>query len=110
MPFGLSNTSASFYCYINKILAEKLDVFVIVYLDDILIYTKNAGQAYINAVWWVFEELKNHGRFAKQKKCCFYKNKVHFLRYVMSARRVQIEKEKIKVIKNWSKPKSIYDI
>ena len=43
MSFGLSNAPASFQGYVNKILAEKLDVFVIVYLNDILIYTKNAG-------------------------------------------------------------------
>ena len=43
MSFGLSNAPASFQRYVNKILAEKLDVFVIVYLNDILIYTENAG-------------------------------------------------------------------
>ena len=46
MPFGLSNTPASFQGYINKILAEKLDIFVIVYLDDILIYTEDQGQGH----------------------------------------------------------------
>ena len=50
MSFGLSNTPASFQGYVNKILAEKLDVFVIVYLDDILIYIKNAGQGHVEAV------------------------------------------------------------
>ena len=43
MPFGLSHASASFQDYINKILAEKLDIFVIVYLDNILIYTEDPG-------------------------------------------------------------------
>ena len=51
MPFGLSNTPVNFQGYVNKILAEKLDVFVIVYLDDILIYTENAGQGHVEAVW-----------------------------------------------------------
>ena len=50
MFFGLSNASASFQGYVNKILAEKLDVFVTVYLDDILVYTKDAGQGYVKAV------------------------------------------------------------
>ena len=48
-PFGLSNELASFQGYINKILIGKLDVFVIVYIYNILIYTKNAGQVYVNA-------------------------------------------------------------
>ena len=50
MSFGLTNASASFQRYINKILAEKLDSFVIVYLDDILIYTDNNGDGHVAAI------------------------------------------------------------
>ena len=55
MPFGLTNAPASFQRYINKILAEKLDIFVIMYLDDSLIYTKYDGDSYVAAVQWVLE-------------------------------------------------------
>ena len=51
MPFWLSNARASFQDYINKILAEKLNIFVIIYPNDILIYTKNPGQRHIEVVW-----------------------------------------------------------
>ncbi len=50
MPFGFSNASASFQGYINKILTEKLDIFIVVYLDDILIYTEDPGQTHVEAV------------------------------------------------------------
>ena len=50
MLFGLFNAPATFQRYVNKILTEKLDVFVIVYLDDILIYTENLGQLHVEAV------------------------------------------------------------
>ena len=93
IPFRLSNAPASFQGYINKILAKKLDVFVIVYLNDILIYTKDAGQAHVNAVRWVLNELRKHGLFANLKKCRFHKDEVRFLGYVMSAQRVRIEEE-----------------
>ena len=86
MPFGLSNLLASFQGYINKILAKKLDIFVIVYLNDIFIYTKDSCQAYVNAIWWVLEKLRKYGLFAKFKKCQFCKDKVCFLRYVVSAK------------------------
>ncbi len=50
MPFGLTNAPVTFQDYINKILAKKLDVIVIIYLDNILIYTKSKGKKYVEAV------------------------------------------------------------
>ena len=67
MLFGLSNVLASFQSYINKILPKKPDIFIIVYLNDILICTKVEGQNHINAVWWIFEELRKNGLFANLK-------------------------------------------
>ena len=81
MSFSLSNAPASFEKYVNKIIAEKLDVFVIVYLDDILIYTKDAGQGHVEAVRWVLGELRKHGLFANLKKCRFHREEVRFLGY-----------------------------
>ena len=85
MPFGLSNTLSIFQGYVNKILAEKLNIFVIVYLDDILIYVKDLGQSYVDAVQWVLKNLRRHGFFANLKKYRFYQAEVRFLSYVMSA-------------------------
>ena len=95
MPFGLSNTSACFQGYINKILAEKLDVFVIVYLDDILIYTEDAGQVHVNVVRWVLNKPKKQGLFANLKKCRFHKDEVRFLGYIVSAQSVTTESRPI---------------
>lgn len=67
IPFGLFNTLASFQSCINKIIAEKLHVFVIVYLDDILIYINETD--YVNSVWWVFEQLRKHLLYVNVKKC-----------------------------------------
>ncbi len=61
MPFGLSNAPTNFQDYINKILAEKLDIFVVVYLDDILTYTEDPGQPHMDAVRWILEQLRKHG-------------------------------------------------
>ena len=72
MPFGLINAPASFQGYINKILAEKLDIFVIVYLDDIPVYTKDDGDGHVVAVQWVLEQLKKFSLYANLKKCQFH--------------------------------------
>ena len=110
MPFGLSNAPATFQGYVDKILAEKLNVFVIVYLDDILIYTEDPGQAHVEAVWWVVENLRKHGLFANLKKCQFHQDEVCLLGYVVSAQEVQMKDEKIEAVKFWPEPKSVWDI
>ena len=79
MYFKLSNALASLQVYINKMLANKLNIFLIVYLDDIFIYIKEPSQSHIDAVWWVFKKLRKNSLFANFKKCRFYKNKVRFL-------------------------------
>ena len=83
IPFGLSNAPATFQGYVNKILAKKLDIFVIVYPNNILIYTKDFEQPYIEAVHWVFGQLWKHLLFANLKKCWFYQDEVRFLEYVV---------------------------
>ena len=110
MLFRLSNVAASFQGDINKILAKKLNVFVLVYLDDILIYTEDVSQAHVNAVRWVLNKLKKHGRFANFKKCCFHNDEVRFLSYVVSAQRVRMEDKRIEVVKKWPQPKMMRNI
>ena len=69
--FSLFNALANFQKYVNKILAEKLDVFVIAYLDDILIYTEDTGQRHMEAARCVFGELQKYNLFTNLKKCYF---------------------------------------
>ena len=78
MPFELSNASASFQNYINKILAKKLNIFVIIYLDDIFIYTKNPSQGHVNAVSLVLKELEKHSLLLISKSANFTKTKFAF--------------------------------
>ena len=110
IPFGLFNAPTSFQGYINKILSKKLDVFVIIYLDDIFIYTEDQGWGHVEAMWWVRDLLRKKGLFANLKKCRFYKDKVQFLGYVISSQDIQMEDERIEVVKNWPKQKSVQNI
>ncbi len=110
MPFGLSNAPASFQGYINKILTRKLDILVIVYLDDILIYTEDPGQPNTDVVRWVLEQLRKHGFFANLKKCRFHQEEVWFLGFVVSSQGIKMEEERIGAVKAWEEPRSIRDI
>ena len=110
MLFGLSNTLASFQGYINKIPAEKLNIFVIVYLDDILVYSENQDQDHVDAVLWVIDILKKNDLFANLKKYRFYKDEVRFLGYIISSQGIRMEDKRIKAVRNWSEPKSIRNI
>ena len=100
MPFRLSNTPASFQGYINKILADKLDIFVIVYLDDILIYIEDQGQGHVKPVRWILDILRKNDLFANLKKCRFYKNEIRFLGYIVSSQGIRMENERIEVVRN----------
>ena len=107
MPFGLSNAPATFQGYVNKILAEKLDIFVIVYLDDILIYTKDPGGPHAEAVCWVLDSLQKYSLFAKLKKCRFHQDEIRFLGYVVSSKGISMEAEQIEIVRKWPEPKSV---
>ena len=110
MLFGLINASGSFQGYINKILAEKLDIFFIVYLDDILIYIEDPGKTHVEAVRWVLEVIRKYALYANLKKYCFHKNKVRFLGFVISRDGIRMEEERIDVVKKWPKPQSVREI
>ena len=107
MPFGLTNAPASFQGYINKILAEKLDIFVIVYLDDILIYTDDDGDGHVSAVRWVLEQLRKFSLFANLKKYQFHQEEVWFLGYVVSSKGIRMEDKRIEAVKQWPEPQSV---
>ena len=87
-----------------------MDIFVIVYLDDILIYTKDPGQLYAEAVSWVLDQLRKYLLFANLKKCCFYQDEIRFLGYLVSSKNISMKTEKIEIVWEWLKLKSIQDI
>ena len=72
MSFGLFNVPTTIQKYINKIMAEKLNIFVVVYLDNILIYTKDPRQLYIKAICWVLDQLRKYSFFVNLKKYRFH--------------------------------------
>ena len=110
ISFGLTNTPLSFQRYINKFFMEKLDIFVIAYLDDILIYTENDGDDHVTAIRWVLEKLRKFLLYTNLKKCRFYWDEFWFFSYVVSLKDIRMEDERIKAVKQWPKTQSVQDI
>ncbi len=83
MPFGLTNALVVFQHLMNDVFREFLDDFVVCYLDDILVFSKNEEE-HINHVRLVLEKLRTLGLYAKLEKCVFHQPQVEFLGYIIS--------------------------
>jgi len=109
MPFGLSNTLVTFQAYINKSLVGLLDHFVVVYLDDILIYSKDLEQ-YHEHVQQVLARLRKYKLYAKLSKCEFDIQEVEFLGFIVSLDGVRADPKRIRSITKWPELESFYEI
>jgi hypothetical protein len=106
VPFGLSNAPAIFMCLMNGVFREYLEKFVIVFLDDILIYSKSK-EDHEKHMRMVLQVLRKHKLYAKLSKCIFYQKKIHYLEHIISAKGIAMDPEKIEVIRRWKTPKNV---
>ncbi|GKC95434.1 putative reverse transcriptase domain-containing protein [Tanacetum coccineum] len=109
MPFGLTNTPAVFIDLVNCVCKPFLDKFVIVFIEDILIYSKNKKE-YEEHLKAVLELLKKEKLYAKFSKCEFWIPKVQFLSHVIYSQGIHMDPAKIKSIKDWESPKTPTEI
>ncbi|SYW85397.1 uncharacterized protein UHO2_01643 [Ustilago hordei] len=109
MPFGLANAPAHFQSFINDIFRDIIGIYVVVYLDDFLIFS-DTEEAHVKHVTEVLTHLRSNRLFAKLSKCEFHTKTIEFLGYIIKPMGIEMDPEKVHTVKEWPMPESIHDI
>ena len=109
ISFGLTNTPTVFMDYMNRIFRSYFDKFVVVFIDDILVYSRTATEhaEYLRMVLQILREWK---LCAKLSKCEFWMKKVKFLGHVVSQRGIFVDPSKVEAVVNWERPATITEV
>src|SRR5277367_314991 len=109
MPFGLTNAPATFQTLMNTVLRPYIDKFVLVYLDDILVYS-NSKEEHLHHLKLVFEALRKHKLFARPLKCTFDKPTAEFCGHIVGQGVVKVLDSKVRAIKEWPQPRTVHEV
>ena len=109
MPFGLTNAPAAFMDLMNRVFTQYLDKFIIVFMDDILVYSKTPKE-HEEHLRTTLQLLGDHKLYAKFSKCDFLLSKVHFLGHVVSKEGVSVDPAKVEAVSKWTLPTSVKEI
>ena len=109
MSFGLTNAPAYFMSMMNKVFMEYLDKFVVVFIDDIMVYSKNEEE-HKEHLRLVLEKLREHQLYAKFSKCEFWLKEVGFLGHVISGEGIAVDPTKVQSVTEWLAPTSVSEI
>lgn len=106
MPFGLANAPSVFARTMHTVFADMIGKFVLVYLDDILIYSKTPEE-HEKHLELVLERLKQHQFYAQESKCTFFEPQCEFLGHIVSAEGISVDPRKVKVVQDWPVPTNV---
>ncbi|KAK5775362.1 hypothetical protein PVK06_043246 [Gossypium arboreum] len=109
MPFGLTNAPAAFMDLMNRVFQPYLDQFVVVFIDDILVYSEMEAK-HDEHLRIVLQVLREKELYAKFSKCEFWLREVTFLGHVVSAEGIKVDPRKIEAILEWKPPRSVSEI
>jgi hypothetical protein len=109
MSFGLTNAPAYFMYMMNKVFVEYLDKFIVVFIDDILVYSRNEEE-HEGHLRLVLQKLRDHKLYAKLSKCEFWLKQVAFLGHVVSKGGISGDPSKVQDVLSWKAPTSVSDI
>jgi hypothetical protein len=110
MPFGLSLAPAVFSMFVAHVLRPYLHIFVVVYIDDILVYTTGTKEEHQNQVKLVLQKLQEFQLYVKLSKCRFTVKEIDFLGYVITSKGLTTDENKIAPIRNWKRPTDVKEV
>ncbi len=109
MPYRLVNAPSVFQGYMNEVFREYLHCFVLVYIDDILVYSRNEAEHCLH-VSEVLQRLREHQLYLKAEKCTFHQASIQFLGYLISSPGIKMDEGKVEAVKTWPKPTTIKEL
>ncbi|XP_062088884.1 uncharacterized protein LOC133795448 [Humulus lupulus] len=109
MPFGLTNAPAAFMDLMNRVFKDYLDKFVIVFIDDILVYSRSQEE-HEEHLRLTLEKLKEKQLYAKFKKCEFWLENVAFLGHIVSKDGIAVDPSKIEAVSKWNRPTNVSEV
>jgi hypothetical protein len=109
MSFGLINAPAYFMYLMNSVFMPELDKFVIVFIDDILIYSENE-EDHAEHLRVVLTRLREHRLYAKFSKCEFWLKTVPFLGHVLSEKGISVDPSKVQEVMDWKSPTTVHEV
>jgi hypothetical protein len=109
MSFGLTNALAYFMYLMNKVLMKYLDKFVVVFIDDILVYSKDEEE-HVEHLRLILQKLREHQLYAKLNKCEFWLRQVSFLVHIISEGGISVDSSKIQDVLSWEVPKNVMEV
>ena len=109
MPFGLTNAPTTFMDLMHRVFQPYLDQFVVVFVEDILIYARSEEE-HEDHLRIVLQALREHQLYTKFSKCEFWLTEVRFLGHMVSASGVSVDPEKVEVVMSWERPKLVFEI
>lgn len=108
MPFGLTNAPATFQALMNQVFSKHLRKFILVFFDDILVYSPDT-QSHKEHLNYTLDILRQNTLFAKRSKCSFAQDKVEYLGHIISAEGVSADPNKIAAMVSWPVPQNVKD-
>jgi hypothetical protein len=109
MPFGLNNAPVFFMNLMNKVFMEELDKFVVVFIDDILIYSKSRKD-HEHHLRIVLGRLRAHQLYAKLSKCEFWLEKIAFLGHILTVEGIEVDPSKVEAVSKWKQPSNVSEV